>query len=86
MCIRRRKKHLQFLKIWTLKESCFKCSGDIHFDDSIAGYNFILDDGTVLGIATNKFFLPNNFCNYQLNIIKSALSSAEYTKYNKPDQ
>lgn len=67
------KRSLQFLKIWTLKESCFKCSGNVNFDNNIAGRNFLLNDGTVMGIATNKFSLPNNFLTYSLRINSSTV-------------
>jgi len=45
---------LQFLKYWTLKESCFKCTGDLIFDENFGGKNFILSDGAVLGIYYKK--------------------------------
>ena len=55
----------QFLIYWTLKESCFKLTGDENFlladcekilagDGKIIGRNFFLNDGAVVGICTYK--------------------------------
>ena len=44
-------RNLQFLKYWTLKESRFKCFGDINFNENFSEKNFILDDGTVVGLT-----------------------------------
>lgn len=44
-------RNLQFLKYWTLKESRFKCTGDINFNENLLEKNFILQDGTVVGIS-----------------------------------
>lgn len=54
-------RRLQFLKFWTLKESCFKCTGGTDFENNIAGRNFVLADGAVLGVAGNKFCLPEKY-------------------------
>ena len=44
-------RNLQFLKYWTLKESRFKCTGDINYNENLLEKNFILQDGTVVGIS-----------------------------------
>lgn len=47
-------RNLQFLKFWTMKESRFKCKGDINFDDNFVEKHFILSDGAVVGISYQK--------------------------------
>ena len=44
-------RNLQFLKYWTLKESRFKCIGDINPNENLLEKNFLLEDGTVAAIA-----------------------------------
>lgn len=44
----------EFLKMWTIKESRFKCVGDINFNKNLFEKNFILNDGTVIGLACFK--------------------------------
>lgn len=44
-------RNLQFLKFWTLKECRFKCRGDTNFAENIVEKNFVLNDGTVVGIS-----------------------------------
>lgn len=44
-------RNLQFLKYWTLKESRFKCTGSINYNEKLFESNFILSDGTVAGIS-----------------------------------
>ena len=56
----------QFLIYWTLKESCFKLTGDENFlqadcekilagNGKIIGKNFLLNDGAVVGVCISKF-------------------------------
>jgi len=49
-------RNLQFLKFWTIKESRFKCTGDINFSENIIEKNFILNDGAVVGISFLKSY------------------------------
>jgi len=46
---------LQFLKYWTLKESCFKCTGELNFGGYFGCKNFILNGGTVLSVYCDRF-------------------------------
>lgn len=56
----------QFFIYWTLKESCFKLTGDENFlqadcekilagNGKIIGKNFFLSDGAVVGVCISKF-------------------------------
>ena len=47
-------RNLQFLKYWTIKESRFKCTGNINFQENILERNFLLNDGAVIGVACKK--------------------------------
>lgn len=53
-------RNLQFLKYWTLKESRFKCTGDINFNEKFGEKNIVLNTETVLGICCKKNFLPDS--------------------------
>ncbi len=58
-------RNLQFLKFWTLKESRFKCKGDINFSENIFEKNFVLNDGAVVGISY-KYPGKRNFCHHRV--------------------
>ena len=78
----------KFLSLWTLKESYAKFSGvgiseellrtDIErfFDENtVGGRNFFLSEGAVVGICTEKAFLPENFTLVQPNLLRDAYES-----------
>lgn len=52
-------RNLQFLKYWTLKESYFKCTGDLNFDKKLVEKNFLLSDGAVVGVSYLQDFFQN---------------------------
>lgn len=82
-----------FLCYWTIKESYLKYTGEgltrnlsevdcaeiLKGTKSIAGKNFLLPDGAVIGICTQRNFLPTHINFVSISMIKNFLSKLDNT-------
>ena len=99
----RSERHLLFLRYWTMKESYLKYTGDglaggiesvdtatpWRGDGAVAGRNFLLSDGAVVGVCSPSGCLPNAVREISFAALRAELSKWEEKtprSYNSPGE